>query len=157
MNELAVFVGGIHGTGKSVFASACSKDLGLDHISASNIIYQQNVLDKNVADIDKNQDVLVTGFYSLPSSRYIMDGHYALLDKNSSISRIPINTFTLLKPKRLVLLTSRIEQIYTRLLKRDGKQYSLDLLSAMQHEEKKYYLELCEHLSVKEEIIPNDF
>ena len=157
MAELAVFIGGIHGTGKSVFASNYARESGLNYVSASDIIYNQNITNKKVENVDRNQDVLVAGFYSLPDPKYVMDGHYTLLDKNNAIARVPLSTFVSLNPKRLILLISEIEQIYARLLKRDGRQYSLELLSLMQNEEKKYYYELCEHFDLENEIIINNF
>lgn len=158
MTELAIFVGGIHGTGKSFFASRYAKDLGLNHISAGELIFQQkNLLEKKVANIGKNQDLLTEGFHSLPSGKYIMDGHYTLLDRRENVMRVPLHTFESLKPNRLLLLVSDVEHVYTRLLERDGKDYSIDLLSIMQKAEKEYYKELCVHFSLKEEIIENNY
>lgn len=59
MAELAIFVGGIHGTGKSFFASRYAKKLDINHISAGELIFQQkNLLEKKVANIGKNQYLL---------------------------------------------------------------------------------------------------
>lgn len=151
------FVGGIHGTGKSVFASKMATELGLTHVSASDIIHQQKIATKNVEDVNKNQNTLVSGFYGLPAGKYIIDGHYTLLDKENSVVRVPLEVFSLLKPKRIIILISDIEKIHARLLKRDGVRYSLDILRNMQIEEESYYLELCKYLNSDVEIIDNNF
>lgn len=157
MAELAIFVGGIHGTGKSFFAARRAIDLGIDHVSASDIIYNQRVISKRVEDINRNQNALVEGFYTLPKGKYILDGHYTLLDRNSDIKRVPINVFSMLRPKKMILLVSDIEKIYRRLIDRDGIEYSLDILKKMNDEEKCYYLELCEYFNIDSDIIYNDF
>jgi adenylate kinase len=157
MCKLCIFVGGIHGTGKSFFAANIASKSGLCHVSASQLIYNQTIKDKNVDSISINQDILVKGFNSLPISKYIMDGHYTVLEQENIITRVPLDTFISLKPQRLILLKSDTNKIYQRLLKRDNKQYSLGLLKQMQEEEEKYYLELCSYFEINIEIVENDF
>ncbi len=60
MNEL-IFLGGIHGVGKSHLCAKISESCSVCHISASNSIRQHREISikKTVNDIDGNQNILI--------------------------------------------------------------------------------------------------
>ena len=143
MPKLLAFVGGIHGAGKSFYVNSLSQRLSIPCVSAGQLIYKQNMTDKNVKNIDENQDALIRAFSQLSGQNYLMDGHYTLLNSIGAIERIDQNIFQQLNPEKLILVKTDPQIIMGRLAERDSKRYSIQLLTAMQEAEENYYLELC--------------
>ena len=50
---------------------------------------------------------------------FILDGHFCLLNASGEVQRISYDTFTMLKPDAIVLLTEESEIIMSRRKKRD--------------------------------------
>src|SRR5262249_1164106 len=103
-NRNVIFVGGIHGVGKTTYCEKLSSDLNLKHYSASDLIKEvkrTNSVHKNVKNIPQNQDILLDAidkcFYE--NKWYILDGHFCLLNEQGSISPIPFATFQSIGPR----------------------------------------------------------
>ncbi len=149
-----IFVGGIHGVGKSTVCKKLCDDIGGIYLSASKLIgaYRNKLLLKNidngklVADIDKNQDFLVKAVAENieQDRKYLLDGHFTLLDSSGTIQTIPLSTFAGLMLTAAIVLTDDPVLIQKRLLLRDGAQYDLKLLESMQIQE----LSHAEHVSL---------
>lgn len=128
-----VFIGGIHGVGKSTLIEAIKgKLLKSEHLICSKVIkYTQSKLD--VKKIDNNQDVLVSGIENLaPSAKILLiDGHFALLQKEKP-TIVPLSTFKRLKVDAVLLLHGAIISILDR-LPRDRRQlFDESILSKLQ-------------------------
>lgn len=77
-----------------------------------------------------------------------MDGHFCLLNESGKITRIPFDTYTLLKPDVMILLTEQPEIIAERRFQRDGVYQEISDISVFQEEEKKYAEEIAEKLGI---------
>jgi adenylate kinase len=142
MSCQVVFIGGIHGVGKSYFCSKLQNKLNIAYYSASEIIKKyKNFLstNKKVSDIEMldNQQLLIQGLNYIKKSneKLLLDGHFVLLDKNDNIIRIPQDTFEYINPQKIILFIDTPQNIYQRLLDRDNKTYDVNLLDDMQQEE----------------------
>ena len=139
-----VFLGGVHGVGKSTFAQQLAEILGIKFYSASALIKEaRNGIiswdsEKRVSEINKNQDLLITAIDNkrLYENPAILDGHYVLRDKEGEIKELPVNLFEAIGPKLLILLTASSNEVLHRLRARDQSNLSL------QQVEKEQSLEL---------------
>ena len=142
-----IFVGGIHGVGKStICAQACFKN-GFIHLIASDLIQKfdsesllQKKSDKKVANVQENQDKLLAGLQiSIQEGcRYLLDGHFCLFGSGREILNIPIAIFKQINPHELVVLTDSPSAIQKRLKARDSKNYYQHILQQMQDREIKH-------------------
>lgn len=155
-----VFVGGIHGVGKTTFCNQYSKDIELEHYSCSEIIKKtkDGVVasnTKSVNNVKSNQDVLVRGLelLELNNKSLVLDGHFVLLQKGI-ITRVPSTTFADLEITETILLTDSENRIYDRINKRDQTNTLTEqMLREMQEEEIKYAHEIATNLDIPIEII----
>jgi len=155
-----VFVSGIHGAGKSTF---CDRLRFLPNIiirTAGSIISEYKTLpsaSKAIKDIPKNQDSLVEGVKNLftQDKAILLDGHTCLINGKNEVERIPIETFQQLELKHITVIVDDPKVIKSRLLKRDGKDWSLNLIKRFQKEEIKYAKEISSLLNCNFNIIEN--
>ena len=149
-----IFISGVHGVGKSFFCNLLKERLGLISYSESKLISDRKKIgfapDKLVGDIDENQLYLQEAVNNLRSSgeRFLLDGHFCLLNQEGVITRIPLSTFKMLAPDAIVLLTEEPVIIAERRQERDGVKYSAAEIKVFQDEEIKYAMEVAEFLNV---------
>ena len=149
-----IFIGGIHGVGKSYFCGQVIEQLDLDYYSASELISaRKNVVflkDKLIPDIDDNQAYLLDAVEELNSQgkSYLLDGHFCLYNKNREISRITIDTFVFLKPKAIILITELPSVIVSRLNERDNIKYIEKDINDFQEAETIYAREIAKLLNI---------
>ncbi|WP_159887025.1 ATP-binding protein [Paenibacillus puerhi] len=147
-----IFMGGIHGVGKTTFCNELSNRYPLSSFSASRIISdikkQKFTSNKQITDIDKNQDFLIQGIEQIESASIIniIDGHFCLIDKKNNISRIPKEIFTKLEPILLIVVIDSVNKIIDRLQTRDKLVYSPLFIESFQNEEIKYAKMIAEML-----------
>ncbi len=140
-----IFVGGIHGVGKSTICTQVCADLRIEYISTSKLISDcKNSLDtantnrdKRVADINENQKILIEALnkFISPLKSYLIDGHFTLFDLGGHVQPIPISTFKAIMPSALIVLTDDSALIRKRLMQRDGVEYDERALANMQAKE----------------------
>ncbi|MEK4063267.1 MULTISPECIES: ATP-binding protein [Paenibacillus] len=136
-----IFVGGIHGVGKTTICNELTKYFNIDLYSASNIIAQTKqqsfTSNKFIADINSNQEFLAEGLKQINSkNKYgLLDGHFCLLNKGGKITKLSDKVFSDIRPLAFIVVTDDILKISTRLQKRDNKKYDLDFLDNFQIEE----------------------
>ncbi len=136
-----IFIGGIHGVGKGKICSEISKETGWIHISASQVLRWEEISSsekKEVKNIKSTQDRLRDGLNELidPSKKYLLDGHFTLLNKEGTPELIEIDIFNHIKPVLYVIIIEEEEIIHKRLLRRDSKNYSLEKLKEFQEMER---------------------
>lgn len=136
MYKNIIFIGGIHGVGKSTYCQNVIDRYAIVHISCSSVLKWQpeNIeCSKSVKDISKNQNQLVLNLKSIiqPHIKYILDGHFCLLKNGSSIEKISLSIFQDINPVAIAILSEDIKTICKRLEKRDDNKYSADLLDEM--------------------------
>jgi len=141
MKNDIIFIGGIHGVGKGTLCERIESELGIVHLSASEVLkwkdFNVDSSDKRVADIDATQDRLLKNLKGVVTSgkTYLLDGHFCLLNKESKIEKVPEEVFIGINPKKIIVVSETPEIIAKRLSQRDGKRYETSLLEKMQNTE----------------------
>lgn len=136
-----VFVGGIHGVGKSSICRDLSEQLGIAHVSASQLVQPaRGTLPgkrTHVDDIDSNQQKLVDSLQAFRGEhdRLILDGHFCLVQENGQTAPVPDWVFELIDPSGLILLTREPSLIQKNLYDRDGEKHSVRFLAEFQDRE----------------------
>ncbi len=149
-----IFVGGIHGVGKSFFCDAVKNKLGLNSYSASQLIADKKnkvfSKDKFVPDIYDNQLLLVTAVNELRKTEkeFILDGHFCLLNAEGVITRVPIDTYISLQPNKIILIIEKPEVIVERRFKRDRICHRISEITEFQNEERLYAEKVAKQLEV---------
>lgn len=80
---------------------------------------------------------------------FILDGHFYLLNASGEAQRIPYDTFTMLKPDAIVLLTENPEIIASRRRKHDRIEVAIESIEYFQREERLYADEFAEDIDAK--------
>ncbi|MUG99456.1 AAA family ATPase [Scytonema sp. UIC 10036] len=136
-----IFVGGVHGVGKTTLCKEIESKFHVKHFSASNLIsrekQEEHLLNKLVEKIGENQDILLTAInkYFKNENWYLLDGHFCLLNKDNEITKIPESTYDGICPNAILLLVDKPEDIYARLSSRDSIKHDLALLKYFQEQE----------------------
>lgn len=149
-----IFVGGVHGVGKTTICNTIASRFNIKHFSASNLISlekeEDHLLNKQVDNVTENQDFLVTAIdkYLNSENWYLLDGHFCLLNKNNEITKIPYSTYQAIYPSAIIVLIDEPDKIYTRLKSRDSIQHELALLRSFQEQEIDYAEEIRDKLSI---------
>ncbi|EPY05821.1 hypothetical protein PAALTS15_17231 [Paenibacillus alvei TS-15] len=148
-----IFIGGIHGVGKTSLCNDLSKQYKIPHFSASKLIsdekdevYSRNKL---IPDIEQNQDFLSTSLNRLNTSGwFLLDGHFCLLNQSGEVTRIPFDTFSRISPISIIVLIDSISTIQERFSGRDGYQFDPSLLEGFQTAEIEYAREISNNLNI---------
>ncbi len=149
-----IFVGGIHGVGKTYFCNLIKEELGIKSYTSSQLIAVKRnknfSVDKLVSDIADNQILLVKAIEELRKNKeeFILDGHFCLLNTCGEIIRISYDTFQLLKPDTIILLTETPDIIAKRRFQRDGVVENVSEINAFQTAEKEYASEIAERFGI---------
>ena len=125
-----VFVGGVHGVGKSTYCAEVAQATGCLHVTASAIIRRERAeaiaaSGKLVADVEGNQSLLIRGVRSLRSemgaTSILLDGHFAMRDGGGHIQAVAVDVFRALGIGHLVCLADEPHLIAARMAQRDGE------------------------------------
>lgn len=134
-----VFIGGIHGVGKSQICEDIASRFSIPYFSSSDLIgwtkLNSNQKNKVVEDIPYTQGLLLDAIENINtlSKVILLDGHFTLLSKSKHrFEKVGFDTFRLMNVKLIAVVTLNVQEIHTRLLKRDGINYPKDLLEKMQ-------------------------
>ncbi len=154
-----IFVGGIHGVGKTTVCQVIHDEFQIDHYSASALIAnakrEEFGVAKQVADIETNQDFLtrVLKDMQIGSRWFLLDGHFCLIDTRSQITRVPEDTFRQLAPRGIITMQDTVNKIKGRLLNRDNFVYDEPFLEQFQDEELRYAVELANMMHIPHVVI----
>ena len=154
MQRKIIFVGGVHGVGKSTLCNSICTSMNATHHSASELISRfgkvNHSTNKRVENIGKNQDVLITAIneYLATGQSYLLDGHFCLLNRNGEVVEIPFSTFGALSPVAIMVLFDDPIKIFTRLKERDKEKYDIDSLTSFQKKELDYSESIARKLDV---------
>lgn len=164
MFDNIVFIGGIHGVGKTTICQNICDKFDVEHLSASELIRWTDINDdkmqKQVKNVSATQDRLINSLmHRIEKDKiYLLDGHYCLLSSENKIVNVPYDTFIKIKPISLNLITADISEIKIRLESRDNKLYDYELLNEMQTSELNYAKILSDKLGISLNIgTQNDF
>lgn len=157
-----IFLGGIHGSGKTYLLASKPQSLNLEILTASEILkwndYSKQPNSKLVASIQNTQSRLVNNLSKITerNGKYLLNGHFCLLNKNKIIEKVPKETFDIISPKSLYLKVAEPSIISTRLQDRDKKLWSLKLIKDMQDMEISYARELSQFFNIELYIIQDN-
>jgi adenylate kinase len=148
MNSI-IFVGGIHGAGKTTVSRLVATAILASHVTAGALIRETAAPDhqvgvgfgdKAVPDVDANQALLLRGLdlyrARIGSGAILLDGHFVLLNPNGSITRIPADTYKVIAPRALLLVETDLPLVRERLIKRDGDAPPMDKISLLAESER---------------------
>lgn len=136
-----IFVGGVHGVGKSTCCAQVAEDLDCLHVTASDVIRNQKsaaIADngKHVADVAGNQALLLRGFDRVRQAAsgrpILLDGHFSLRDGNGHIQLVSVEVFVGLGVSHLVCFIDDPEAIRSRVRLRDRLDPDSQQLAALQ-------------------------
>lgn len=150
-----IFVGGVHGVGKSTFAAMIKSECPqVECLSCSRIIKWENPAHKEVENVGETQNKLLQNlpYFIDQDKNYILDGHFCLLTEQDGIERVPIEVFETISPSMIVILKEEPNVICQRLNQRDSHIYSSELITEFQEKEIKYAKEVADTLGVPLEI-----
>ncbi|WPV00578.1 ATP-binding protein [Mucilaginibacter sp. cycad4] len=149
-----IFVGGIHGVGKSTICHRLVNALNINYLSASEVLKWKDIntdfKNKLVSDIPDTQDRLLRGLHNVVNHdhHYILDGHFCLFNKDGVATKVPLKTFSAINPIYLVVIVGDTAKVADGLKNRDEKTYSEKSLAYMQTMELHYAQEISTELSV---------
>lgn len=135
-----VFVGGIHGVGKSTICKNVFQPAGFQYVTASSLIAEHSGKtdrNKRVEHVSSNQAVLLRALVKAKSKhdRLLLDGHFSLINDCDEIKPIDVEVFRSMNINQLILIKGRPDEIAARLKARDGKDWQISFLSRFQNEE----------------------
>lgn len=152
VGDKMIFLGGIHGSGKSYLCSEIYENTKTPFYTASELIsnfkktsFRSSKLTKN---IDDNQQILVKCVEQISDPQFILDGHLCLLNETKQICKINKNIIQRLKPSLILIKTSSPDVIQRRLMERDNQDYHTDFINKFQNSELNYAKELASNLTV---------
>lgn len=135
-----IFLGGVHGVGKTSMCDGISEKFGLKVISASAIIRAEREHPSPdsrtaVSNVGGNQGLLIRGVQRLvidAPGDYLLDGHFALRTLAGKIEEIDAAVFNLMGVNGLVCLVDEPTAIARRLTARDGDDHDVDAIAQLQ-------------------------
>lgn len=157
MTRLKIFVGGVHGTGKSSFCRQLKEHLMCECVSASTLLNWKSK-SKQVNDVPRNQAILaeLLQSHTQGDASYIIDGHFALWNKNDECEVVPLETFTSLNLDAIIIITCAPELIHKRLEERDDLIYKLENITNLQTSEIEQAKYIAESLDIPLMIVNMD-
>jgi predicted transcriptional regulator/adenylate kinase len=155
-----IFVGGIHGVGKTTICRKAFVPLGYRCMTASSLIAAHGRItdnNKRVDDVPGNQIALIEQLATEKSShnRLLIDGHFTLLNRQGHIELVDLCVFQNMQPDRLILIKGDTKETVRRLIDRDGRKWSQKLVAAFQTEEEKHARHVSNALGIPLHIFDN--
>jgi adenylate kinase len=152
---MIIFLGGIHGVGKSFLGSHAAKENHLLHKSASQLIKEERGTQswdekKYTNEIEINQKALISAINRLKQNceNLLLDGHFCLMGINGEITIIEIKVFEKLNLNAILLLESNIHTLKERLKARGETSYTDRFLKEFLMKERQQAIAASEKLNI---------
>jgi len=132
-----IFIGGVHGVGKSSLCAAFSVKTKVAHYVASDLIKslrnEDANLHKEVNNLTQNQDALLTAIsLMINEPQYLLDGHFVVCVAGKGLSPVPTEIFRAIQPLGIIIVTGNALHASDRIKSRDCKDIPPVLLEQMQ-------------------------
>jgi adenylate kinase len=146
-----VFIGGIHGSGKTTLSVSLAALVPAAHITAGRLIREAaapghvvtvGAQGKAVPDVDANQAVLLRGLAAYRARNsgdlrvLLLDGHFSLMNASGGIEDVAIEVFKAIAPVALLLVEAPSVTVYRRLASRAGSPPSVDAIERLAERER---------------------
>lgn len=152
---MIIFIGGIHGVGKTYLGAPAAKSLGLRHATASQLIREERGLqswgaDKRVEGIDENQAALISATKRVRSTgeRLLLDGHFVLRGPNGELNEIKSNVFHDLQISAILLLHASVDVVSERLRARGDTSWTETELQLLAEREETHARRIAGELGI---------
>lgn len=147
-----IFLGGVHGVGKSSLCSKMHERTGIPYYTASELIrnFKKDSLtqSKLTRNIDDNQHILIECVEQIPEKEFILDGHFCLLNENQQVCQVDKSIIKRLNPSLILIKTSTPNEIRKRLIERDCQSYDVELITRFQNAELNYAQLMADFLDI---------
>lgn len=150
-----LFVAGVHGVGKTTLCDRYAAQRGLLHKSASQLIREANQAaicskSKAVKNIPDNQKLLVEAVkqYRKAGDGLLLDGHFALWDKEHRPQPLAASVFLQLGIDGVIVVHDTAAKIANRLKDRDTHSASPAALGELQRIELSRAIEVARELGI---------
>lgn len=155
-----LFVGGIHGVGKSTMCRKAFGPLGYQCETASSLIAAHGKRidnEKRVINVSDNQFALLKQLQIAKKQycRLLLDGHFTLINIQGQIEPVDTTVFEAMKPSRLILIKGDTKEISRRLRARDSKNWDQSFLAKFQNAEEEHARYIAEKIQVPLHIFEN--
>jgi adenylate kinase len=158
---MMIFLGGVHGVGKTSMCTGLFESLSLRVISASAVIRAERHVPSQdsrtaVMNVGGNQELLIRGVQRLVMAtpgRYLLDGHFALRTVTGEIEDISVEVFESIGVRRLICLIDNPVAIAKRLIARDGQVHDVDAITQLQDAELRSAQFISRKLALKLNIV----
>ena len=135
-----IFLGGVHGVGKTSMCADLLEKYALKVISASAVIRAERERPASdsrtaVLNVGANQRLLIRGVQRLANDspgRYLLDGHFALRTLAGDIEEIDSDIFQTIGVSSLICLVDDPLAIAQRLAARDSEVHDVTAISELQ-------------------------
>ncbi|EGR2261177.1 AAA family ATPase [Vibrio parahaemolyticus] len=141
-----VFVSGVHGSGKGTLCRSLNDLSCVKSYSASDLIKNNSdyIEDSKLVDnAEKNQAALIRGISSLKEKKFLIDGHFCLLNNDMEIVDIDYAVFDAMNISLVVFVECDPEELRRRLMLRDNTKFAVELLSSFQNAELERAKKFC--------------
>ena len=163
MLQPVVFVGGVHGSGKSTLSRLLAEIVPAAHVTAGALIREASApgyvvtvgaQDKAVPNVDENQAVLLRGLraYRDRTPRdgrlLLLDGHFTLLDAQGQVVEVSSDVFKAIAPVAVLLVEANARMVHERLAARATDAPSLEIIERLAERERRRATATSEGLGV---------
>lgn len=140
MNSV-IFIGGVHGVGKTTVAKVASAQLTIPTHTCSALIREELSADSldlhGQSVVERNQRALLQAVRKVANkfNSIMLDGHFSLVVGGITPTPVPLEFFLALAPRAVLLIEDDPFAVSQRLMERDGKLVDPDVISErMQYE-----------------------
>lgn len=163
MPQPVVFVGGVHGSGKTTLSRVIAEALPATHVTAGALIREAaapghvvtvGAQDKAVPDLDANQAVLLRGLSAYQARTaddtrpLLLDGHFTLMNPAGEIVEVPSAVFRAIAPVVVLLVESKAEIVHQRLAGRALEAPSAETIARLAGRERERAIETAASLKI---------
>ncbi|WP_136062270.1 ATP-binding protein [Pontiella sulfatireligans] len=153
-----VFLGGIHGVGKTTACRRLFIPAGYRCVTASSLIKaygDSSDENKRVENVANNQAVLIEqlAFEKTHHNHLLLDGHYCLINSVNKFEPIDIDIFRMINPCAFILLKGCPSEITQRLKNRDGKNWDQPFVEQFQMAEEQHAQYISHELNIPLHVI----
>lgn len=149
MSKGCIFVGGVHGSGKTELCKKIQEKIECVYLSASQLL-RWSKKEKNVENVQENQKILkeLLKKEMQDDKLYLIDGHFALWNNEYKCEKVPLTFFEGLNIKCILLVVENEDVIEKRLFVRNEINVLSENIISISMVEKNYSQFVAEKLGV---------